>query len=178
MIKGNSTILRAIEKEDLKLLLSWRNNPEFRRYFREYRELNMVQQIQWYENRVNNDISTRMFSITDVRGNLIGAAGLCYIDWINRTADFSIYIGHNNIYIDDFYAPDAANLLIRYGFEKLGLNRLWCEIYSFDLQKIQLFDKLGFHRDGLHRQTNWYDDRWHDSFFFSLLSSDINNHSA
>ena len=138
----------------------------------------MVQQIQWYENRVNNDISTRMFSITDVRGNLIGAAGLCYIDWINRTADFSIYIGHNNIYIDDFYAPDAANLLIRYGFEKLGLNRLWCEIYSFDLQKIQLFDKLGFHRDGLHRQTNWYDDRWHDSFFFSLLSSDINNHSA
>jgi len=47
MIKGQHTALRAIEREDLPSLLSWRNDPELRRYFREYRELNFQQQINY-----------------------------------------------------------------------------------------------------------------------------------
>ena len=44
MIKGQHTALRAIEREDLPSLLSWRNDPDLRKYFREYRELNFQQQ--------------------------------------------------------------------------------------------------------------------------------------
>ncbi len=172
MIKGKHTALRAIEREDLLHLLSWRNEPDLRKYFREYRELNYQQQMSWFENKVNNDIGTRMFAIVDSQRNLLGAAGLCYIDWINRTADFSIYIGKNGIYIDEILAPDAANVLIKYAFEELGINRLWSEIYSFDHAKVKFFNSLGFKLDGTHRQTHWAENKWHDSFFFSLLATD------
>ena len=37
-------------------------------------------------------------------GRLLGACGLCYIDFINRSADFSIYIGADDLYIDELYA--------------------------------------------------------------------------
>ena len=83
MIKGHHTALRAIEKDDLPTLLAWRNDPELRRYFREYRELNFQQQMNWFENKVINDIDTKMFAIVDDQQELLGAAGLCYIDWIN-----------------------------------------------------------------------------------------------
>jgi RimJ/RimL family protein N-acetyltransferase len=172
MIKGKHTALRAIEREDLLHLLSWRNEPDLRKYFREYRELNYQQQMSWFENKVNNDIGTRMFAIVDSQRDLLGAAGLCYIDWINRTADFSIYIGKNGIYIDEILAPDAANVLIKYAFEELGINRLWSEIYSFDHAKVKFFNSLGFKLDGTHRQTHWAENKWHDSFFFSLLATD------
>lgn len=172
MIKGKLTSLRAIEKDDLAQLLMWRNENEFRRYFREYRELNYEQQLSWFNQKVNNDISTRMFSIIDIHGNLLGAAGLCYIDWINRTADFSIYIGREGLYIDKYFAPDAARTMIKYGFEELGLNRLWSEIYSYDHAKISFFNELGFHLDGRHRQTHWAENAWHDSLIFSLLARD------
>ena len=172
MIKGQYTSLRAIEKEDLSQLLLWRNDPNLRRYFREYRELNFDQQTDWFEQKVNNDISTKMFAIIDSRQNLLGAAGLCYIDWINRTADFSIYIGQDGIYIDEILAPDAAKILIKYGFEELGLNRLWSEIYDYDEAKVEFFNSLGFNLDGTHRQTHWSENKWHDSFFFSLLATD------
>jgi RimJ/RimL family protein N-acetyltransferase len=172
MIKGKLTSLRAIEKDDLAQLLIWRNENEFRKYFREYRELNYEQQLSWFNQKVNNDISTRMFSIIDNHGNLLGAAGLCYIDWINRTADFSIYIGRDGLYIDKYFAPDAARTMIKYGFEELGLNRLWSEIYSFDNAKISFFNELGFHLDGRHRQTHWAENAWHDSLIFSLLARD------
>ena len=172
MIKGKYTTLRAVEKVDLSQLLFWRNQPELRRYFREYRELNHEQQLDWFNQKVNNDISTRMFSIIDDQKTLIGAAGLCYIDWINRTADFSIYIGIEGLYIDKHFAPDAAKTMITYAFEELGLNRLWSEIYSFDNEKAIFFSELGFQLDGKHRQTHWAENNWHDSLFFSLLASD------
>jgi len=172
MIKGQHTTLRAIEREDLPHLLSWRNDPDLRRYFREYRELNFQQQLNWFENKVNSDICTRMFAIIDSQQELLGAAGLCYVDWINRTADFSIYIGKNRLYIDEILAPDAAKVIIKYAFEELGINRLWSEIYSFDHAKVKFFNTLGFQLDGTHRQTHWAENKWHDSFFFSLLATD------
>ena len=174
MIKGIYTGLRAIEEKDLEELLSWRNKPEFRRFFREYRELNYTQQIAWFENKVNNDLSTRMFSIVDLEsGILLGACGLCYIDWINRTADFSIYIGYDDLYIDLKFAPDAASALIQYAYNELCLNRLWSEVYSFDFKKIKFFKDLNFTLDGTHRQTHWAEGQWVDSLFFSLLKSDM-----
>jgi RimJ/RimL family protein N-acetyltransferase len=114
-----------------------------------------------------------MFAIVHTESDtLLGAAGLCYIDWVNRTADFSIYIGHEGRYIDDTLAPDAAITMIGYAFDELGLNRLWSEIYAFDSAKTRFFEQLGFSLDGRHRQTHWAEGAWHDSLYFSLLASD------
>jgi RimJ/RimL family protein N-acetyltransferase len=88
---------------------------------------------------------------------------------VNRNADFSIYIGADNLYIDTHYAPDAARIIARYGFDELGLHRLWAEIYAFDAPKTAFFEGLGFTREGRHRQTHWSEGQWHDSLFFSLL---------
>jgi RimJ/RimL family protein N-acetyltransferase len=173
VIEGRHTGLRAVEETDLPLLLSWRNRPGLRRYFREYRELNSGQQWQWFESKCNGDPSTRMFSIVELgSARLLGACGLCYIDWVNRTADFSLYIGAEGLYIDDRFAPDAARTLMRYGFDELGLNRLWSEIYAFDSAKTRFFQKLGWQLDGRHRQTHWAEGGWHDSLFFSRLAGD------
>lgn len=173
MLSGAVTALRAIERDDLAPLLAWRNRPEFRRYFREHRELSMEQQTRWYETIVLNDPRTRMFAVVErAGGRLLGAAGLCYVDAINRSADLSLYIGANELYIDDHYAPDAARTLIRYGFAELNLHRIWAEIYSIDTAKQRLFDTLGFTLDGRHRAAHWTEGGWVDCLFYGLLESD------
>lgn len=174
MLSGEHTCLRAVEREDLPQLLAWRNRPELRRYFREYRELGRDQQNAWYENVVLKDPATRMFSIIErASGRLLGACGLCYINWVDRSADFSIYLGADDLYIDARLAPDAARMLIRYGFDELGLHRLWSEIYAFDSAKEGLFGTLGFQHEARFRQNHWTEGGWHDSLIFGLLSSDL-----
>lgn len=174
MLKGEHTGLRGIETGDLAQLLEWRNRPDFRRYFREYRELTIEQQTGWYENVVLNDPAVRMFAIVALDDDrLLGACGLCYIDWVNRNADLSIYIGDGGAYIDDVLAPDAANTLLRYGFGELNLHRVWAEIYSIDKAKQAFFPTLGFSLDGTHRQTYWCDGAWHDSLFYGLLRDEF-----
>lgn len=174
MLTGEITGLRAIEESDLAQLLVWRNDPRMRRFFREYRELNMTQQKSWFDAKVNNDPATRMFAIVDLETKeLMGAAGLCYIDSINRNADFSIYLGVDDLYIDEDYAPDAGRVLLRYGFEELNLHKVWSEIYSIDKPKQQLFYELGFTREGVHRETHWTEGQWVDSLFYGLLAKDF-----
>ncbi len=172
MLKGSIVGLRAIEESDLSLLLEWRNKPDFRKYFREYRELSFSQQKNWFLQKVMNDKSTVMFAIVDLTTNeLVGACGLCYIDFINQNADFSIYIGKDNLYIDEKYAIDAARVMMKYGFEELNLHRLWTEIYSIDEAKKKMFASLGFELEGVHKETHWTGNHWVDSFYYGFVNN-------
>jgi len=179
MMLGHHVGLRAIEPSDLPQLLLWRNQPELRQLFREYRELSSVHQQAWFDKVVMGDERTRMFAIVDRKsGALLGACGLCYIDWVNRSADFSIYLGADNLYIDDALgdeglAVDAARVMLTYGKNELGLHRFWAEIYDFDTPKQTFFDTLGFQLDGRHRETHWTRGRWCDSLFYSLMAREV-----
>ncbi|MBQ0140961.1 MAG: GNAT family N-acetyltransferase [Kurthia sp.] len=171
MIKGEVVGLRAIEEVDLNLLLNWRNNPENRIFFREFRELNYTNQKEWFDKYVMQDNQTQMFAIVDLKSNeLIGACGLCYIDWVNRSADFSIYVGKDNLYIDDVYSIEAAKMMEKYGFEELNLHRLWAEIYSIDEKKKRFFEALEFKKEGIFKETHWTEGKWVDSIFYAKLN--------
>lgn len=175
MIKGKKVGLRALEREDLKFLRDWRNNVNFRRNFREVRELSLTDQEKWFESIQNTKHINFMFTIVDVKTNEpIGAAGLLYINWINRSADFSFYIGKDDIYIDDGeLSTEAVTLLINYGFNNLNLNKIWMELYEFDSKKIDFFTKkFNFKQDGLLRQNCFEDGKYWDSYLISLLSKD------
>ena len=175
MLKGTFVKLRAIELSDLEQLRIWRNNPINRQYFREYRELSDQDQMDWYKNIVQAKKEVLMFAIIDIDTEiLLGACGLCYIDYIRRSADLSIYIGHNDIYLDSKYSIDCAKLLLDYGFDEIGLHRIWSEVYSHDTVKQNFFDSLGFQIDGRLRQSHWTGGKWEDSIIYSFLSCDKN----
>ena len=172
MLSGQHVGLRAIEREDLAQLRDWRNDPAFRRHFREHRELSALDQEAWFE-RMNADPRQLMFAIVDRdAGRLVGASGLCFIDPVNRNCDLSIYIGADGAYVDERLAPDAARTTLRYGFEELGLHRVWAEIYDFDEPKQELLAGLGFQLEGRHREHHFAEGGWHDSLFYGLLADE------
>lgn len=172
MIKGEHIYLTAIEQQDLEQLRQWRNLPEYRKHFREYREISSTMQKNWYENIVNNDKNTIMFAVRDINSDeLVGCCGLCYINWVHRYSDLSLYIGKDECYIDDAgVAEESCKLLFNYAFKELGLNKIWTEIYEFDHKKYELYKKLGFKQDGFLREQYFYDGKWWNSYILSLLS--------
>ena len=171
---GKAVILRPVVPDDLEPLRVWRNRPEYRQYFREHRDISPAMQQAWYENTVLNDPCTHMFAIAQKRGGrLLGACGICYVEPYHQSGDFSIYIGADDHYIDDRFAPDAARLLLDYGFETLDLHRIWAEIYDIDKAKRALFADLGFHLDGRHIEAHRMEDgRYVDCLFYGLLRRD------
>ena len=177
MLKGDIVSLYAVEKSDVSQLKDWRNNSDFRKYFREYKELSDENQENWYKNEVLKSPETIMFSIRRNEDNiLLGCCGFVYYKHIHKHADLSLYIGWNDEYIDKKgYAKESCELLMAYGFNELCLNKIWTEIYEFDDRKRELYLSLGFQQDGLLRQNYWYDGKWWNSRILSILSSEFNS---
>ena len=77
MIESKSNItIRAMERSDLEIVHKWRNNPYFRQFFREHRDLTMDHKISWFE-KMNSDDRFYMFVIECVKSrDVIGVAGL------------------------------------------------------------------------------------------------------
>ena len=46
--------LRAIEEDDLAMLVKWKSNPDINQYFHEYIPLSLRNQRDWYEKQLNN----------------------------------------------------------------------------------------------------------------------------
>ena len=173
MLVGELVQLRAIERGDLGDLLAWRNAPELRRFFRERYELGMEDQLAWFERVVEQRGRPRDTVMLAIErrdtSELVGACGLCNVDWISGTAELSIYIGARMAYVDSELAPDACSVLMRHAFDDLNLRKLWVEVYCFDARKTALFEGLGFTLEGTLRGHRFHAGVYHDALMLGLL---------
>lgn len=173
MLRGKKVNLTSVSEESLEQLRVWRNMPELRRYFREYRLISAEMQKAWFS-RMSDDPAQINFEIRAIQTNenchLIGHCGLYYINWINRTAEFGIYIGDNEFRGGGF-GSDALRTLIRYGFQDLNLNRIWGEVYGNN-KAIEIYRHIGFRDEGVLREAYFCDGRYWDSYMIAMIRSD------
>lgn len=161
---------RQLEREDLTQLRDWRNSLEIRSRTREFKPLNMLDQEKWFSSYANDNI---MFAI-EAEGVLIGVCGLTHINWKNRSAEWSWYIGDSN-YKSKGLGRHILYLLCEYCFMELGLHRFWAEIYVIDDNNpISMYEHWGFKLDGTIRDTYWWCGQWHPSVFMSMLDTEWN----
>ena len=158
-------ILRALEPEDLSQLRDWRNSEELRPIFREHRLLNMINQHDWLEH-VSRSYEVEMFGIV-VEG-LVGACGLCNIDWVNRTAEVSIYISTGPYGLE--LKLEVMDLLIDKAFEEFNLHRLWAEVYEFNTTNIELFEATGFKREGVLCEHVFKQGKYYNCLMYGFIN--------
>lgn len=164
---------RSIEKEDLELLRDWRNKPEIRAWTREYRLLNMLNQNDWFENMSRNR-NNEMFLIEIFLNRSwvpIGVCGLCYIDWLNRNAEVSLYIGDGS-FRGLGLGKRILKLLEEKAFKEFNLHKLWAEVYSGNGVSVKLFEKAGYIMEGRLKEQVFKNGGYQDSLFFSLYRDD------
>ena len=95
----------------------------------------------------------------------VGVCGLTDIDWINRRAEFSLYVapeqhrkglGHR-----------ALNLLFAEGFGTLNLNLIWGETFKGNPAAI-MFLKAGMKKEGTRREFYYRNGIYTDAILYSI----------
>jgi ribosomal-protein-alanine N-acetyltransferase len=69
----------------------------------------------------------------------------------------------------------AIHCLLKYGFEGLQLNRIEAIVDPINTNSYKLLDRLGFQREGLHRQAFYEKGRFVDVYIYSMLQGDYKN---
>lgn len=108
----------------------------------------------------------KIFTIS-IDDMIIGNMDITY-DQKNRSGEFAIVIGNKN-YWGKGYGLKALNVLFRYAFNNLGLNRISCKVYAFNNRMINLLHKLKMHVDGVLREAEYVHGRFTDVYVFSIL---------
>jgi len=167
---GEKIILAPVQREYLPKYVEWLNDWEIAQYLNPGIPslMNIEDETEWFENRRKSKNSFVFAILTQAESHLIGNCGLHDVDFKNRKAVFGIVIGDKN-YWSQGYGTDAAQTLLRYAFEELGLNLVELEVYAFNPRAIRAYEKAGFRRAGAHRQGLYRQGKFHDEFLMSIL---------
>lgn len=154
--------LLPLEKGDLSTILEWRNNPLIYKWCRQYEPISWEAHQAWFA-RIQGDPSIKMFGI--YVPSLVGVCGLTSIDWVNRRAEFSLYIGPK--YQSMGYGELALRALIQHGFDRLNLNSIWGEVFAGN-PAMKTFLKVGFRNEGRRKQFYFRDGKYIDAHLISI----------
>ncbi|MDD5450222.1 MAG: GNAT family protein [Candidatus Omnitrophica bacterium] len=168
-IPGKDLYLRGIEKKDLEKIVNWINDPEVTHYlFMGDRPAHLeLLQEQWEkEIRNPNEVS---FAIVEKKADkMIGWCGLYTINWISRAAEYRIFIGDKK-YWNKGVGTETAGLLLRYGFEKLNLNKVYLGVNAAHKGAVTSYEKAGFVKEGVLREEIFRNNRYYDAIRMSVL---------
>ena len=135
-IKGKKIYLRPIKENDINNgWLKWINDPELR--------YNLFGVFPVSEKDLKNYFSTQklphsvMFAICENKSKkYIGNIRLSKIDYINKRCTYGRLIGDKN-FRGKGVGTEALVLALKYGFENLGLNKIYTLVTAENLSSIK-----------------------------------------
>jgi RimJ/RimL family protein N-acetyltransferase len=102
------------------------------------------------------------------KNKVIGFVGLIRRDHGQGEVGWALHIG----YRDEGYATEAARALVSYGFEKLGLHRIWADTPSTNVPSRKVMERLGMRREGHYRESEFQNGHWRDVLVYAILADE------
>lgn len=172
-ISGNKIILRAISLADSKLLMDLINDAETEKMLGGSSfPVSPEGQEKWIQSQIGRQNVLRC--IVALKDNIeagLGAVILSDISYKNGVAQIHIKMDKENGR-GKGYGTDALNTMVAYAFDELRLNCVYAEVLEYNQISQRLFEKCGFHRDGLLRSRVFKDGKYNDVISYSRLKEE------
>ena len=129
----------------------------------------------WFKEYVNSlDSEDKVvWAICDKNSGHIGNISLSNISFVNRNAELTIIIG-NKDHWGKSIGFKSSKLIIKHGFNKLNLSRVYLGVASKNQGMINLALKLGMKQEGSRRNHLYLEGAWCDMLEFGLLKDEFN----
>lgn len=170
-IIGERIYLRPLDEADLDRCLRWINDPEVLVTLGRRQPTGRAAEKEWLQEQYKSDEHMNLAIVIKDGDRHIGNCGFNEIDYIDRSAVFGILIGEKDAW-GRGYGPEAARLVLKHGFEELGLHRVGLDVYSHNTRAIRAYEKAGFVREGTLRESYFRNGVYHDTIVMSVLESE------
>lgn len=164
-------IVRKLTESDLQLRVSWMNNVKV--YSSMHFDIPVVMEntLKWYRNNLGSD--KRVDLTFEEDGEIVAFGGLT---GINREVDKAeLYIFVNPNAQKGGIGTKATMLLCKYGFEELGLNKIYLETNEDNLAARRVYEKCGFMLEGtLREEYKTAGGFMLSRMYYGLLKSEFN----
>lgn len=101
---------------------------------------------------------------------LVGAIGYHKLDYTNRRTEIGYWLAASAQ--DKGIMTRACRKMVDYAIRELGMNRVEIRCATGNLKSQAIPERLGFHKEGVHRQMHWNYDRFLDLVVYSMLAEE------
>lgn len=171
MIEGRNVYVRPIKDEDSVSIYKSCQDEEFLYMTGTSKSFTLDEIIESYQ-QFSSDPTRYDFAICLMEnGEIIGDLAILEIDYDNKKAGFRISL-HSRKDVNKGYGTEATQLAQTFTFEELKLNRLQLEVFSHNVRGIKSYEKAGFKKEGILRQSFYYNDTFSDEVIMAMLRED------
>ncbi|MDX2092005.1 MAG: GNAT family protein [Kofleriaceae bacterium] len=105
-----------------------------------------------------------------LEGQFIGRCGLKRKDHEPRVAEiwYLLHPAHHG----NGYAFEAARALVRFGFQELGLHRIYADVDPRNVPSARLVERLGMRREAHFVKDVWIKGEWCDTVIYGMLDDE------
>ena len=161
--------IRKFEKSDIPKKVEWINNPANNRFLHYNIPLSIEGTERWFDSHQGE--TTRYDAVIEADGVPVGTIGLLSIDRKNSKAEYYIAMGETS-YKGKGVAKEASRLILAYGFEELGLNRIYLFTEADNIAAQKLFERVGFKREGILKQDVYSHGAFADRIAYGILKEE------
>ena len=173
--------MRSFEVSDLDGIMKYWNSMELRRLLGSVDRGPAArnEEEEWIRTtwKLRQERRAFTFAVEDFSNQkLIGGTGLFSFDWTSRSAEAGISI-YNPEYWGKGYGEESLNLLLRFAFLDLNLNRVGLEVFDFNKRAYKCYLKVRFKEMGRKRERQFINGKYHDSILMDILRDEWLNHN-
>jgi len=170
VVQGARVVLRPLTERDLRRCVRWFSDPQVSHFLGRTSRVTLAEEERWFREYARK-ADEQIFAI-EVDGKHVGNVGLHKVDRTHRKADLGILIGESTLWSRGF-GTDAVRAALRYAFGALRLHKVSLDVLEYNHRAIRAYEKVGFVREGLHRQDIYKDGRFFDVVRMSLLAQEF-----
>jgi len=167
--------LREFTESDWQAVLAYQNDPRYLRYYpwqrRTEAEVRAFIQvfIEWQAYLQRYKFQWAL--ILKSNAQLIGNAGIRK----DNVADHKAELGYE---IDPQfwgmgYASEAARAVRDFGFQELGLRRIWANCLEQNLASRRVLEKIGMQPEGTLRDHEYFKERYWNTWIYAILVNEV-----
>ena len=139
--------LRPLSEKDAPLMLEWLKDKDVTRYFRFDSSSSTIESVVDFINESQNIDESVHFAIVNADSDeYLGTISLKNIDSVAKNAEYAIVL-HKNAH-GKGYAQAATDSILDFGFNELGLERIYFNVVSANERAIRFYEKYGFINEG------------------------------
>ena len=151
------------------MIMAWRMLPEVTKYMYTDPKLTLEDQKKWFAN-ISQDKRSSYWVVQLLDGTDVGVINLCDIDLGSLQAGWGCYIADERARGKGLGKTLECNIY-EYAFGKLGLNKVWGEVFAFNERVVQIHQKYGMEVEGTLRDHVRKNGEFHDVVRMAVMRS-------